>query len=162
MYGKGVRIIEHVRNDVKLGYGQGFRGVTATGRFRTAQEPRFLSSTFTLTSVQHVAVNMAPPWAGTLLSRFSADRVDFSPSLRPHNQLTEESFMKWWMQVLSFILFYVVSMNLLKLLGVGAFFQLAVGIFSGVVGTMVLNARAAKKSGSVEASKDTSVNGDAA
>lgn len=70
--------------------------------------------------------------------------------------------MKWWMQVLSFVLFYVVSMNLLKLLQVGAFFQLTAGIFAGVVGTMVLNARANKKSASMEASKEASTDGDAA
>lgn len=60
--------------------------------------------------------------------------------------------MSWWKQVLSFLIFYVVTMKLFALLGGSATVQLLAGIFCGVIGTMALNARARQRKASGDAS----------
>jgi hypothetical protein len=55
--------------------------------------------------------------------------------------------MSWWMQVLSFVVLYVVSMNLVAMFGTSGTTQLIVGIFFGIVGTMALNSVARQSKG---------------
>ena len=60
--------------------------------------------------------------------------------------------MSWWKQVLSFLLFYIVTMKLFALLGGSATVQLLAGIFCGVIGTMALNALARHRMATGDAS----------
>jgi uncharacterized membrane protein YvbJ len=54
--------------------------------------------------------------------------------------------LRWWQKVLWFLAFWVVTINLLKLLGADAVTQLVAGIIGGMFGTFWMNTRAIKRS----------------
>jgi hypothetical protein len=75
-----------------------------------------------------------------------AGSESWKPLDTPPEKITEGRPLKWWQDVLWFIVFWFAGVNLFKLLGVrGAIEQIIIGTTTAIIATFYMNTRARKR-----------------